>query len=748
MPLEAPVLDDRNFEEILEEAKRRIPVHTPEWTNFDVESDPGITLVQVFSFLTDSLLYRANRVPELNRIKFLQLLDVPLQPAAAARGIVTIRNDRGPMRALPLDAGVVVSAGNVNFLTRDGVNVLPVEARIFYKRAVPATDERLPEFQVSFAAVQAAAEAALAESLGESVTPGSTSNLQFYETIPLAVPTPGVPNPVLDIALDTLDGLYIALLAPANVAPEAVRPFLAHQVLSIGVVPALSDTIPPLQPLRTTNAREPVPTFVVEVPSVDSTPDAPRYRRLQIIEHPDVFDDLGVIQVKLPDVAALQTWSFGEPLQDGVGGLPPRIEDEQIRQRIITWVRLRLPADAASASSTGMSKARVTWIGINAARVSQAIPITNELLGTGNGEPDQELRTATTPVIPDSVRLEIEADAGQWHYWRLTDDLLAAEADDEVFTLDAEAGLLRFGDGLRGARPPLNARVRISYEYGGGAKGNVAIGAISRTADVRLQAGYKVSNPVATYGGDDGETVEEGEGNIPLYLRHRDRLVTAADFRDIVRRTPGVDVGRVEVLSLYNPTATQREPAPGNVTIMVIPATDPVRPRWPIPDRLFLRTVCDYVEPRRLVTTEIHVRGPEYIPVYVSVGIRVREGHFQDVVRQAVDQRLHDYLAALPPGGPDEVGWPLNRQLLAKDLEAVVTRIAGVEFVEGLEMGVNATLTPIAEPYPLAGLELPWLAALAVTSGPPEPLANIVLGAENSLPADQFKPVPVSRAKC
>ncbi len=108
-----------------------------------MESDPGITLVQVFSFLTDSLLYRANRVPELNRLKFLQLLDVPLQPAAAARGIVAIRNDRGPLRALPLEAGVVVSAGNVNYLTRDGVNVLPVEARIYYKRAV-LDDGRTP----------------------------------------------------------------------------------------------------------------------------------------------------------------------------------------------------------------------------------------------------------------------------------------------------------------------------------------------------------------------------------------------------------------------------------------------------------------------------------------------------------------------------------------------------------------------------------------------------------------------------
>ena len=62
MPLQLPVLDNRNFEQLLAEAKRRIPVYTPEWTNFEVDSDPGITIVQLFAFLTENLLYRADRI--------------------------------------------------------------------------------------------------------------------------------------------------------------------------------------------------------------------------------------------------------------------------------------------------------------------------------------------------------------------------------------------------------------------------------------------------------------------------------------------------------------------------------------------------------------------------------------------------------------------------------------------------------------------------------------------------------------
>jgi len=95
MPLAPPVIDDRRFAQLVDETLARARVHTPEWTNFN-QSDPGVTLVQLFSFLTENILYRANLTPERQRIKFLQLLRVPLAAAAAAQGLVAIRNERGP----------------------------------------------------------------------------------------------------------------------------------------------------------------------------------------------------------------------------------------------------------------------------------------------------------------------------------------------------------------------------------------------------------------------------------------------------------------------------------------------------------------------------------------------------------------------------------------------------------------------------------------------------------------------------
>jgi predicted phage baseplate assembly protein len=94
MPLEAPKLDRRTFDDIYREAMLRIPRYTPEWTDFN-DSDPGITLLQLYAWLTEMMLYEMNRVPERNYIKFLQLLDMELQPAQPAVAHVTFTLEAG-----------------------------------------------------------------------------------------------------------------------------------------------------------------------------------------------------------------------------------------------------------------------------------------------------------------------------------------------------------------------------------------------------------------------------------------------------------------------------------------------------------------------------------------------------------------------------------------------------------------------------------------------------------------------------
>src|ERR1700694_215727 len=109
MPILPVQLDDRDFEQLFQEAKARIPVHTPQWTNFN-ESDPGITLVRLFAFMTDNLLYRSNRIPEANRRKFLTLLGIGLQPASTGQGLISFSNERGSLLSYPFPAGAGLRA--------------------------------------------------------------------------------------------------------------------------------------------------------------------------------------------------------------------------------------------------------------------------------------------------------------------------------------------------------------------------------------------------------------------------------------------------------------------------------------------------------------------------------------------------------------------------------------------------------------------------------------------------------------
>ena len=68
-------LDDRTFEEIKNDAISRISAHCPEWTNHNA-SDPGITLVELFSYMTEMTQYRLNQVPQKNYLAFLDLLGI------------------------------------------------------------------------------------------------------------------------------------------------------------------------------------------------------------------------------------------------------------------------------------------------------------------------------------------------------------------------------------------------------------------------------------------------------------------------------------------------------------------------------------------------------------------------------------------------------------------------------------------------------------------------------------------------
>ena len=130
MPLPEIQLDDRSFEDIVRDARRRIPTYTPEWTDYN-ESDPGVTLLQLFAWLSEMILYRLNQVPDKNYLKFLDLVGIapnPPQPAKAELTFSLTSKDLNTSVLIPKGTIVAlaspVDGGPVEFETDDDLNAV------------------------------------------------------------------------------------------------------------------------------------------------------------------------------------------------------------------------------------------------------------------------------------------------------------------------------------------------------------------------------------------------------------------------------------------------------------------------------------------------------------------------------------------------------------------------------------------------------------------------------------------------
>ncbi len=109
MVLLSPNLDDRTFAQLVEAARNRIIAKCPEWSDLSV-SDPGTALLEVFAFVTDTMLYRLNRVPEKAYIEFLRLLGVNLLPPEAAGVILLFKLAKPADKPVEIPRGTRVTA--------------------------------------------------------------------------------------------------------------------------------------------------------------------------------------------------------------------------------------------------------------------------------------------------------------------------------------------------------------------------------------------------------------------------------------------------------------------------------------------------------------------------------------------------------------------------------------------------------------------------------------------------------------
>ncbi len=745
MPLIPPALDDRSYSDLLEEMLASIPAHTPEWTS-PQPGDPGQTLLELFSWLADSILYRANLIPERQRLAFLKLLGQPVQPAAAAQGIVALSADPSQTTVAHLVSGASLK-GVATFETLGEIDLLPLASQVYIK--APLSNDQ-----------KAAAGPLLT---GLQTLYGLSAQPAGYMTTPIfqknQADTTGI-----DLVTATIDqSLWFALTAPKPANRDAIRDAIggkntSRQILNIGFVPALS--LPdPFADIGPASAVKATWQMTLNTPLGPGQPAG--LVTLNLID--DTTQGLtrpGVVRLAIPQVA-----DIGAPANDvrtdaqaGVGPKPPRLDDPGIDASLITWVRLNVASSLA-----------VSWAGVNAVAIDQRTTFNLVVIGVSDGTARQQFNLAQTQIDPATLVLEVDTPGLGYTQWKATDDLAALRGPATAYVLDPEAGTVTFGNQLQGAIPPLGRRIRVrTMRAGGGAAGNLPAGSLKSISATdpngNTIAGITVVQPMATTGGADSETLDSVEQRLPGMLRHQDRAVTADDYQSLALSIPGAPVGRVEVLPLFKPQ-TRAPKMPGVVSVMVLPEKDGVQAPCPRADRPLLETVYAYLSPRTPAAAEMYVIASEYVGLGISVGVDVRAGFGLLQIQQQVELALRNYLWPLAPGGATNQGWPLGRQVRSLELEVIVSQVPGIEEVNGLSLfsptyvtadGVKTLTgyTPLAvdangrSELTLNAWDLPELLQVIVAAGPDGSNTAVPTSLTPAAPTDNTVAVPVVPKVC
>jgi hypothetical protein len=603
MPIQSPQLDDLRFDSVVQQMLRRIPVYSPEWTDWN-DSDPGVTLIQLFAYLAEQVGYRLNQVPEKNYIELLKLLGVRLRPALAATARMGIfLSDPPTLDGFTLDArSRFMGKGSTPAIFESDldVDIIPAEPADLVTTSNPflwdllrlddagnhepvPTDAQLPK-QIP------AADCRWLTVTWDGKKP-IPKEMPLAPVTMLPTSSTGVPHPYLWVAIKCnaardagFTGVTVTLTVqfdddeqpdpradilcqPINAAGEKQPPaidwlayFDGDRNTMLSVPGRIDDSTNKM--CRSGTIRFTVPFAIGPIP-----PSMFANLRDAIVPAPldacsgfgqnlrDSFTgggatiDTGKLQTLLTD-ALTKAQAAKSTARPAVGHpLDPALRDAS---KLTCWLRLG-PLDTASQSP------KLRYLGFNAVPVTNAVTVNNELLGTSSGRPGQTYQLAHGNVLAGTLQvgiLESTDPNALLTTWTEVQTLDAAGPNDRVFELDAEAGLLTFGDGNRGRIPPLVVTagiiVALTYRWGGGVAGEMDAGAIIVSAAQHNGVG-DVVNFVAARGGRDSETLDMAKLRAKKELSTRSRAVTAGDFEWIALQTPSVRVRRAIVVPRRRP---------------------------------------------------------------------------------------------------------------------------------------------------------------------------------------------------
>jgi uncharacterized phage protein gp47/JayE len=330
----------------------------------------------------------------------------------------------------------------------------------------------------------------------------------------------------------------------------------------------------------------------------------------------------------VPDDAAIVVIPHGAQFGTKGGGIPAQPFE---------YLGPTLQINLNSSEVVRLSKD--TWVYENLP-VRHSRPVVDEILGSSTGEPNQSFRLAQSPIIPESLIVQVNDGSG-WVEWQQRENFLyytessglatvsTAESQDYIIQTDEnDQTFILFGDGVYSQIPAVGANnIRASYRVGGGSIGNVPAGTITeiRTPIASLNA---VTNPTLAAGGTDREAINHAVQFGPLAYRSGQRAVTLNDFVALAHQAGGVAKVRAR------PRSWNR------VDLYIAPEGDTARAA---PESLKRRLLA-YFEQKRMVGMFVTIQDPILVPIDVGVEVIVEQSYNAEQVRQSVENTVRSLL--------------------------------------------------------------------------------------------------------
>lgn len=381
----------------------------------------------------------------------------------------------------------------------------------------------------------------------------------------------------------------------------------------------------------------------------------------------------------------------------------------------LAWIRLQLVGGRFQRPPV------FSYVELNSVRVLAVETIREEALSPEDPRDGRIYRLSRAPVNARPESLEIVSrepamdddqmtDQPLTRTWSLVENLDEAGPDDDVFTLDPRKGTLTFGDGIRGAKPPVEFRSLQAKRYqvlrgNASAVGGQEINTLLNTVPFVTA----VSNTFPVSGGSDANTTNDRVRRGPLLIRAGQRAVASADYGLSAEDAAGANVSRVHAIPGYHPDYRGKR-IPGVVGVLVVAnRKDNGRP---LPDEATLRAVAQH-----LVQKDIAPAGIEVVaaaPRFRKLNARIRflplEGTDLAKTQTAIEQRLNQFLDPVS-GGTQQTGWPFGGTLKHSELtHRLMTDGAGATLVRSItvQLFLDDVLQPACRDLEIQEDELFW----------------------------------------